>query len=70
MTVGEDPLTKVFGGGEVGVDAEGVGEGPPTKLFGECPPRKRCFGGGDVGEVTEDGSEASYVKGLEKAMPM
>ena len=48
----------MFGGGEVGVDTEGVGEGTPTKLFGEGPPRKRCFGGGDVGEVTEDGGEA------------
>ena len=55
MTVGEDPLTKVFGGGEVGVDAEGVGEGPPAKLFGEGPPAKRCFGGDNVDEVTEDG---------------
>jgi len=49
MIVGED---------EVGVDAEGVGEGPPAKLFGEGPPGKRCFGGGDVREVTEDGGDA------------
>jgi len=30
MTICEDPPTKVFGGGEVGVGAEGDGEGPPT----------------------------------------
>ena len=40
MTICEDPPAKVFGRGEVGVDAEGDGEGPPTKLFGEGPPKK------------------------------
>ena len=40
MTVCEDPLAKVFGGGEVGVDAEGVGEGRHAKLFREGPPKK------------------------------
>ena len=63
MTICEDPPAKVFGGGEVGVDAEGNGEGPPAKLFGEGPPKKRCFGGGDVGEVIEDGGEARHAKG-------
>jgi hypothetical protein len=33
MTVGEDAPTKVFGGGEVGVDAEGAGEG---RLLRNC----------------------------------
>ena len=28
MTIGEDPLVKVLGRGEVGIDAEGVGEVP------------------------------------------
>ena len=55
------PPAKLFGGGEVGADAEGVGEGPP---------RKSCFGRGDVGEVTEDGGEAPHAKALEKTMPM
>ena len=73
MTVCEDPPTKVFGGGEIGVDAKGDGKGPPTKLFGEGPRKKRCFGegppkkssfgGGNVGEVIEDGGEAHHVKG-------
>ena len=54
MTICEDPPAKVFGRGEVGVDAKGDGEGPPEK---------RCFGGGDVGEVTEDGGEARHAKG-------
>jgi hypothetical protein len=36
MTVCEDPSAKMFGRGEVGVDAEGDGEGPPTKLYGKC----------------------------------
>jgi hypothetical protein len=48
MTVDKDLSIKVFGKGEVVVDAENVGKGPPTKLFGE----------GEVGEVTEDGGEA------------
>ena len=52
MTICEDPLAKVFGGGEVGVDAEGVGEGRHAKLFREGPPKKRCFGGGDVGHYS------------------
>ena len=37
MIVCEDPPAKVFGGGEVGVDAKGDGEGPPAKLFDEGP---------------------------------
>jgi hypothetical protein len=37
MTVCEDPPAKVFGGGEVGVDAKCDGEGPAAKLFGEGP---------------------------------
>ena len=45
-------------------------EDPLAKLFGEGPPERSCFGGGDVGEVTEDGSEAPHAKVLEKAMPM
>ena len=45
-------------------------EDPLAKLFGEGPPERSCFDGGDVGEVTEDGSEAPYAKVLEKAMPM
>ena len=40
MTICEDPPAKVFGAGEVGVDAEGDGEGPPIKLFGEGPLEK------------------------------
>jgi hypothetical protein len=58
----------VFSGGKVGEVTKGDGEGPPTKLFGECPPRKSCFGGDDVDEVTEDSNKASHVKVLEKAM--
>ena len=63
MTICDDPPTRVFGGGEVGVDAKGDGKGPPTKLFGEGPLEKRCFGGGDVGEVAEDGGEACHAEG-------
>jgi len=63
MVLCEDPPAKVFGGDEVGVDAEGDGEGPPANLFGEGPPEKRCFGGGDVGEVVEDGGEARHAEG-------
>ena len=63
MAVCEDPPAKVFDGGEIGVDAEGDGEGLLAKLFGKGPPEKRCFGGGDVGEVTEDGGEARHAKG-------
>jgi hypothetical protein len=37
MIVCEDPLAKVFGRGEVGVDVECDGEGPAAKLFGEGP---------------------------------
>ena len=66
MTVCEDPPAKVFGRGEVGVDAEGDGEGPPAKLFGEGPPEKGVL------------AEAMLVKSLkmvakpvmQKAMPM
>ena len=44
MIVCEDLPAKVFDGGEIGVDVEGDGEGPPAKLFGEGPPdKKRCF---------------------------
>ena len=35
MTICEDPPAKVFGRGEVGVDAKGDGNGPPAKFFGE-----------------------------------
>jgi hypothetical protein len=48
----------------------GFAKGPLAKLFGEGPPKRSCFGRGDVGEVTEDGSEAPHVKVLEKAMSM
>ena len=40
MAVCEDHPAKVFDGGEIGVDAEGDGEGPLAKLFGEDPPEK------------------------------
>jgi hypothetical protein len=66
MTICEETIAKVFGRGEVGVDAEGDGEGPPTKLFGEGPPK--------IGVL----AEAMLVKSLKmmakpampKAMPM
>ena len=48
----------------------GFAEGPPAKPFDEGPPEECCFGGGDVGEVTEDDSEAPHAKVLEKTMPM
>ena len=66
MTICEDPPTKVFSGGEVGIDAECDGEGPPAKLFGEGPPKNCVL------------VEAMLVKSLKmvakpimtKAMPM
>jgi hypothetical protein len=65
-TICEDPRAKVFGGGEVGVDAKCDGEGSPAKLFGEGPPEKGVL------------AEAMLVKSLKmvakpvmpKAMPM
>ena len=70
MTICDDPPTRVFGGGEVGVDAKGDGKGPPAKLFGESPHEKSCFGGGDAGVDNEGVGEAPRAKVLEKAMPM
>lgn len=34
--VGEDPPTWVFGGGNAGVDAEGVGKAPGAKVLAEA----------------------------------
>jgi hypothetical protein len=56
----------VFGGGEVGVDAECDGEGSPAKLFGEGPPEK-----GVLAEVMLVKSLKMVAKPvMPKAMPM
>lgn len=34
--VGEDPLALVFGGGNVSVDAEGVGKAPGAEVLAEA----------------------------------
>jgi len=70
MTVYEDPPTKVFGGDEVGVDAEGDGECPSTKLFGEGPPEKGVLEEAMLVKSPKMVVKPVMPKSLAKVMPM